>query len=135
MKNASVKMFRYGKLVNLIYGLVAIGLIGLATVLIIVFAIASNDTKPFVDLLTSSITWLVFNILAYIFVTIKLTREYENGPANHLTLFILAIVFGALSGNPFFVLTGIFGIIAENQNKEGSSENAEQANENENKGE
>ena len=62
---------------------------------------------------------LVAGILCLVFVS-KAKKELADENNQNKTPFIITIVFGAIAGNVFYVLAGIFGLIADGQqgNKE-----------------
>ena len=118
MKNASNTMYRIGRIftiVELILGPILF-IIGLIAV------IAGSIKDPTDAALVSSggtcIAWgvyfVVVAILQLIFVS-KAQKELENRETRNPTPFILTIVFGAIAQNVFYVLAGIFGLIADGQ--------------------
>ena len=121
MKNASNKMFRYGNIINTIYFILAI--IGMVLGFIFVIVGAVNNDQALIDSSSRSLAFgihlLVATILCCIFVINKAEKEADYSAEASLAPFINAIVFGAVSGNPFYVLAGIFGLIAKNQEKNG----------------
>lgn len=118
MKNASERMFRYGNLVNRIYFIVSICLIPLGILLVILGFIPDPDNQGLVDAGSKCLGWgiymLVMTILCFALV-FKAQREIPNKEQRNFGPYIISIVFGALSQNPFYVLAGIFGIIADSK--------------------
>ena len=53
-------------------------------------------------------------ILCLVFVS-KAKKELADENNQNKTPFIITIVFGAIAGNVFYVLAGIFGLIADGQ--------------------
>ena len=124
MKNASEKMFRYGNLVNRIYFIISLILVPLGILLMILGVVQDPVNQSLVDSGSKSLGWgiyfLVMTILCFILV-FKAQREIPNKDPKNFGPYIVSIVFGVLSENPFYVLAGIFGIIAdskENNQKE-----------------
>lgn len=115
MKNASKNMYRWGNLVNVIY-LALGGLLLVLGVLLLILTIAIEDFNY--NGAGSAIgygIWLIVGaILCFVFVH-KAQRELQDENNKSNTPYILTIVFGAISGNPLYVLAGIFGLIAEGQ--------------------
>ena len=60
------------------------------------------------------IYFLVTSILCLVFVG-KAKKELEDESRKDNKPFIITIIFGAISENVFYVLAGIFGLIAEGQ--------------------
>lgn len=118
MKNASERMFRYGNLVNRIYFIVSICLIPLGILLVILGVIPDPVKNDLVDAGSKCLGWgiymLVMTILCFSLV-FKAQREIPNKEPKNFGPYIVSIVFGALSQNPFYVLAGIFGIIADSK--------------------
>ena len=124
MKNASEKMFRYGNLVNRIYFIISLVLAPLGILLMILGVVQDPVNQSLVDSGSKCLGWgiyfLVMTILCFILV-FKAQREIPNKEPKNFGPYIVSIVFGVLSENPFYVLAGIFGIIAdskENNQKE-----------------
>ena len=116
MKNTSRTMFNIGNIVNICYiGLGAL-LALLGTILIIVGAV--SDDPALVSSAVSCLIWgiylLVAAILCFVFVG-KAKKELADESNRDNKPFIITIVFGAISGNPFYILAGIFGLIAESK--------------------
>ena len=117
MKNSSNTMYNIGRIftiIELIIGPIFF-LLGL------IFAIIGGTVEDAAALAPAGgtligygIWFIVGGILCLIFVG-KAKRELANENNKNLTPFILTIVFGAIAGNVFYVLAGIFGIIAESQ--------------------
>ena len=66
------------------------------------------------SLIGTGIYLLIASILCLIFVG-KAKRELANETTRRPAPFIITIVFGAIASNVFYVLAGIFGLIAEGQ--------------------
>lgn len=118
MKNASEKMFRYGNLVNRIYFILSLCFIPLGILLMIIGVVQDPDSQSLMDagsrLLGFGIYFLIMTILCFILV-FKAQREIPNKDPKNFGPYIVSIVFGVLSENPFYVLAGIFGIIADSK--------------------
>lgn len=116
MKNTSRIMFNIGNIVTICYlGLGALlSLIGL--IVIIVGAVSGDHgtTIAGAKCLGAGIYFLVSSILCLVFVG-KAKKELADESTRNNTPFIVTIVFGAIASNPFYVLAGIFGLIAESQ--------------------
>ena len=123
MKNASKTMFNVGAIINIVYlGLGAL-LTVLGIILIIVGAVGGDEAILATG--SSALGWgiylLVAAILCFVFVG-KARKELANENSQNLAPFIITIVFGAISSNPFYILAGIFGIIAESQERNAKAE-------------
>lgn len=118
MKNASRTMYNVGAIVNIVY----LGLGGLLTligiILLIVGAIGGDHSviEAGAKTLGWGIYFIVAAILCFVFVG-KAKRELADSNTQNNGPFIVTIVFGAISNNPFYVLAGIFGLIAESQER------------------
>ena len=116
MKNTSRIMFNVGNIVTICYlGLGALlSLIGL--IIIIVGAVGGDGsvTAAGGSVLGWGIYFLVTSILCLVFVG-KAKKELADESTKNNAPFIITIVFGAIASNPFYVLAGIFGLIAESQ--------------------
>lgn len=117
MKNTSNTMYNIGRIFTIIELIVG----PIFLLLGIIFAIVAGVVEDAAALAPASgtligygIWFLVGGILCLIFVG-KAKRELQNESNKNLTPFILTIVFGAIAGNVFYVLAGIFGIVAESQ--------------------
>ena len=121
MKNTSRIMFNVGNIVTIVYlGLGALlSLIGI--IIIIVGAVGGDGavTAAGGSTLGWGIYFLVTSILCLVFVG-KAKKELADESTKNNTPFIITIVFGAIASNPFYVLAGIFGLIAES--KQGNKE-------------
>ena len=121
MKNTSRIMFNVGNIVTIVYlGLGA--LFTLIGIIMIIVGAAGGDasvTASGGSVLGWGIYFLVTSILCLVFVG-KAKKELADESTKNQTPFIITIVFGAIASNPFYVLAGIFGLIAESQqgNKE-----------------
>ena len=116
MKNTSRTMYRFGNLVNFIFIGVA-GLIILISVICLIVGLVGGDsalTSNSVSSLFGGIYWTVACVLAFIFVG-KAQKELADESTSKPAPYIVTIVFGAITGNPLYVLAGIFGLIAEGQ--------------------
>ena len=127
MKNASRTMYNVGAIVNIIY----LGLGALLTflgILLLVLGGVNND-PALTSTGSSSLGWgiylLVAAILTFVFVG-KAKKELADENSQNLSPFIVTIVFGAISSNPFYVLAGIFGIIAESQERNAKAQPKEE---------
>ena len=123
MKNTSRTMYNIGGIINVVYiGLGALlTLIGLL-VMIIGGATGEDEAAKAAAVATGGgclgwgLYFLIAAILCFVFVG-KAKKELADESTANNTPFIITIVFGAISSNPFYVLAGIFGLIAEGQQR------------------
>ena len=118
MKNTSNTMYNIGRIftiVELVLGPILF-LIGL--IVVIVGSVADPQDAALITSGGTLIGWgvyfIVVSILALVFVG-KAKKELQNEETKNPTPFIITIVFGAIASNPFYVLAGIFGLIADGQ--------------------
>lgn len=122
MKNASKTMFNIGNIFTIIYLILSILfiIIGIVTSVIGGIGVANNEEGAAAlvasggTLIGTGIYLLIASILCLIFVG-KAKRELANETTRRPAPFIITIVFGAIDWNVFYVLAGIFGLIAEGQ--------------------
>ena len=116
MKNTSKTMYRIGNIVNIFYiiGAAILFLVGLIVAIVAAIAGDGGTAGQGGKLIGTGIYWFVAAILAFVFVG-KAQRELADESQRNPAPFIVTIVFGAVSGNPFYVLAGIFGLIADSQ--------------------
>ena len=118
MKNTSNTMYNIGRIftiVELVLGPILF-LIGLICV-IVGYAVDPRDAALIASggsLIGWGVYFIVVSILALVFVG-KAKKELQNEETKNPTPFIITIVFGAIATNPFYVLAGIFGLIADGQ--------------------
>ena len=112
MKNASKTMFNIGNIFTIV--LIALGAL-LVLIGIICFAAGGPEAAgPAGYCIGWGIYFLVTSILCLVFVG-KAKKELEDESRKDNKPFIITIIFGAISENVFYVLAGIFGLIAEGQ--------------------
>lgn len=117
MKNTSNTMYNIGRIFTIIELILGAIFFGLGIIFAIVGAVVENGAALAASggsLIGTGIWLLVGAILCLVFVG-KAKKELQNESSKNLTPYILTIVFGAIAGNVFYVLAGIFGIIAESQ--------------------
>jgi len=129
MKNAAQIMYKIGRIINI----VAIPLSALILVIGIILFATTNKLNPTSEELatiataTSSIFWGIFLLITSILSIIicpKKQKEIENG-SNEVAPRVFLIVFGALSDNIFYILSGIFSLIARSQEANSSNSNTD----------
>ena len=117
MKNSSNTMYNIGRIFTIIELILGPIFFLLGLIFAIVAGLVEDAAQlaaPSGALIGYGIWFLVGGILCLVFVG-KAKRELQNENNKNLTPFILTIVFGAIAGNVFYVLAGIFGIVAESQ--------------------
>ena len=128
MKNASKTMFNIGHIVTIIYLILGalLAIIGIIVCIVggVGLAAAAGDaeaeaaTAAAVGAGGTCIGWgiyfLVTSIVCLILVG-KAKRELADESKSNKKPFIVTIVVGAIASNPFYILGGIFGLIAEGQ--------------------
>jgi hypothetical protein len=122
MKNASKTMFNIGNIFTIVT--LALGalffIIGIIMAIVGGIGVANGDDSAAAaaaaggSLIGTGIYLLIASILCLIFVG-KAKRELANETTRRPAPFIITIVFGAIASNVFYVLAGIFGLIAEGQ--------------------
>ena len=120
MKHSSNVMYRFGHIFNTIQLALGPVLFIIGLVLAIVGGVQDPVKQALVDagwhLIRIGVYFVVAAILCIIFVG-KALKELTNRDSKDPTPFILTIVFGAIANNPFYVLAGVFGLIADGQDR------------------
>ena len=118
MQNASNTMYRIGRIFTIIELILGPIFILIGIILAIVGGIQDPVNQAMVSnggtLIGWGIYFIVVSILCLVFVG-KAQKELANRDSRNPTPFILTIVFGAIAQNVFYVLAGIFGLIADGQ--------------------
>ena len=128
MKRTSEIMFRIGNIFTIIYLILGalLGVIGVIVCIVggVGMAAAQGDAQAeaaAAALLGSGggcIGWGIYFVVTSIVCLVlvkKAQRELENTTTSNKKPFIVTIVCGAIASNVFYVLAGIFGLIAEGQ--------------------
>ncbi len=123
MSNASKIMYKIGRIFNIIAVIgLAIGFVAslISTIVGVSQMDFENPSEEALAALSLGITgivvcflYLVFSVVALIIVgkAIKALKDNTRNVREHVT----AIVVGVISGEIFYVLGGIFGLVAESQ--------------------
>lgn len=123
MQNASNTMYRIGRIFTLIELILGPIFLVIGIIVAIVGGVKDPQDAALISSGSTLIGWgiyfIIVSILCLIFVS-KAQKELADRDNRNPTPFILTIVFGAIAQNPFYVLAGIFGLIADGQqgNKE-----------------
>ena len=134
MKKASETMFRIGNIFTILYLILGALLILIGIIVCVVggigVAAAQDDAAAAAAaaLLGSGggcigwgIYFLVTSIVCLVLVK-KAQRELADESTQNRKPFIVSIVCGAIASNVFYVLAGIFGLIAEGQQGQAKAE-------------
>ena len=135
MKKASETMFRIGNIFTILYLILGALLAVIGTIVCAVggaaMVVAQGDGQAeaaAAALLGSGggcigwgIYFLVTSIVCLILVK-KAQRELADESTQNRKPFIVSIVCGAIASNVFYVLAGIFGLIAEGQQGQAKAE-------------
>ena len=120
MKNASQIMYKIGKIINIVVIVIFAILIVVNIVTLGAAAAVDGDVEAkavaigaAVGGMVTSIIFLALAIVALV-VANKAINAIGDGQENRKP-HIICIVMGAISENPFYILGGIFGLIAESQ--------------------
>lgn len=128
MKNASKTMFNIGHIVTIIYLILGalLAIIGIIVCIVggVGLAAAAGDAEAEAAAAAAvgaggtcigwGIYFLVTSIVCLVLVG-KAKRELADESKSNKKPFIVTIVVGAIASNPFYILGGIFGLIAEGQ--------------------
>ena len=130
MKKTSNTMYNIGRIFTIIEIILGPVLIFLGILLLILSTIIEDFDASFHcgRLIGYGIWMLVCGILCLVFVG-KAKKELNDESTRNNKPFIITIVFGAIAGNVFYVLAGIFGLIAEGQQGEQPKEEPKQVEE------
>ena len=109
-------MYRIGNIFNICWFALGVLLAIIGTIVIIVGAIGGDGAviSSGVSTLVTGLIFAVGAVLAWIFVG-KAQKELADESTKNNKPFIITIVFGAIAENIFYILAGIFGLIAEGQ--------------------
>ena len=134
MKKASEIMFKIGNIFTIIYLVLGaiLFIIGLISSIVsgVALAAASGDEAAAaaaaalgsaVGLIFLGLYFFVTSLICLILVR-KAQRELANEATSNKKPFIVTIVCGAIASNYFYVLAGIFGLIAEGQQGQAKAE-------------
>ena len=122
MKKVSNKMFNIGRIFSIVEFIIGCCLVGLGTLLSLLELFVEDFSwgGGLKTLIWGS--WMVVGaILCFVFVN-KAIKELADERSRNKKPYIVTIVFGALSCNVFYVLAGIFGLIADGQQGEQPTE-------------
>lgn len=118
MQNASNTMYRIGRIFTIIELVLGPILFIIGLIAVIAGSVQDPSDAALISSGSTCIGWAVYfiivAILQLIFVS-KAQKELANRESRNPTPFILTIVFGAIGNNVFYVLAGIFGLIADGQ--------------------
>jgi len=118
MQNASNTMYRIGRIFTIIELVLGPVLFIIGLIAVIAGSVQDPSDAALISSGSTCIGWAVYfiivAILQLIFVS-KAQKELANRESRNPTPFILTIVFGAIGNNVFYVLAGIFGLIADGQ--------------------
>ena len=127
MKKASEIMFKIGNIFTIIYLILGgiLFIVGIISSIVagVAAAAASSDAEvaaaaaalgSAISLIFLGIYFFVTSLICLIVVR-KASRELADESKANRKPFIVTIVVGAIASNYFFVLAGIFGLIAEGQ--------------------
>jgi len=118
MKHASSVMNKIGRIFNIVELVLTAILVVLGAILLPIAIIAAAADKEAAVGVAGAVGYLVWGLvlLALSIVTLVLAKKANAALANGRTdngPHILLIVGGAISGNVFYVLAGIFGLVGE----------------------
>ena len=118
MQNASNTMYRIGRIFTIIELVLGPILFIIGLIAVIAGSVQDPSDAALISSGSTCIGWAVYFIIAAILQLIfvsKAQKELANRESRNPTPFILTIVFGAIGNNVFYVLAGIFGLIADGQ--------------------
>lgn len=128
MKNASEIMYKIGKIINIVMIPVSVLLLVVGAVLIATTPVSGQMTPEEVEKISSASTcigygvyFLITSVLSII-ICPKKHKEIANG-SMEIAPRVFLIVFGVIAGNTFYVLAGIFGLVARSQELNSNSSN------------
>lgn len=133
MKNASQIMYKIGKIINIIVIplsalLVIIGIVGV--VLGAIGSAAAEEGASFAAFAAASGAYIGMGIFLLVFSIVSLiicSKKWANIEAgsDEVADRVFLIVFGVLSDNIFYILCGIFSLVARSQDSNGSTAKVE----------
>ena len=111
-------MYRIGRIFTIIELVLGPILFIIGLIAVIAGSVQDPSDAALISSGSTCIGWAVYFIIAAILQLIfvsKAQKELANRESRNPTPFILTIVFGAIGNNVFYVLAGIFGLIADGQ--------------------
>jgi hypothetical protein len=115
MKHSSNLMYNIGRIFTIVEIILGAILIPLGILLVVLNVVVEDfNYAGGATAMGYGIWLLVAGILCLVFVS-KAKKELADENNQNKTPFIITIVFGAIAGNVFYVLAGIFGLIADGQ--------------------
>ena len=124
MRNSSKTMYKIGRIFSFVLlGLYAL-LLGIYSILLIVDIIRDNAIGHDISTIVFSVIMIGLTVVCIIMAT-KSIKDMEQDTKNN-SPHIMMIVFGALCGDVFYVLGGIFGLIANGQEQETKKEESKE---------
>ena len=136
MKNASEIMYKIGRIINIIViplsaFLLVLGIILAAAGTVGAGSANTEEQQAAIAMAASGgsligygIVLLVTSILSLVICTKKKT-EIDNG-SNEIAPRVFLIVFGAIAENVFYVLAGIFSLVARSQEMNNTNNNVQE---------
>ena len=130
MKNTSKLMYRIGNIFNICWFALGLLLVLIGVIMLIVDLVGGYNVASAISTILTGSIFAVGAVLAWIFVG-KAQKELNDESNKDNKPFIITIVFGVIAENIFYLLAGIFGLIAESQqgNKEQPKEEPKQVEE------
>ena len=122
MKKVSNKMFNIGRIFSIVEFIIGCCLVSIGALLFLLELFVEDFSwgGGLKTLIWGS--WMVVGaVLCFVFVN-KAIKELTDERSRNKKPYIVTIVFGAVSCNVFYVLAGIFGLIADGQQGEQPAE-------------
>ena len=120
MRDASKTMYKIGRIFSYVLLGIAALVIVIQTILLIVDAVQGNNVLDNIGSIVGTSIWLGLVIVLIILAT-KSIKDIESDEKNN-SPHIIMIVMGAITGDVFYLLGGIFGLVAIGQEEEAKKE-------------
>lgn len=130
MKNAAQIMYKIAKIFNIIAIPVSALILIIGIVVTATTPVSNNMTPEELATLASATTCIMWGIyllitsILSIIICPKKQKEIENG-SNEVAPRVFLIVFGAIAQNAFYILSGIFSLVARSQEANSSNSNSD----------
>ena len=113
MENAAKLMYRIARIFALVLLAIAVALVAMNIILLVVHVLKADGVSSYISGIVGNTVW-AFILVALIYITTKGIVDLQL-KTNDMTPHIIMIVIGLFSGDIFYLLGGIFALVAIEQ--------------------